>query len=93
MKLDIVCGGFATEMTDEQLEAVYGGGGAPLGLGGGGVGGGGGVAAGLSGSLASTERIHSFSVICDINIFSANLDLIPIVNIADCTNQICVNNN
>jgi len=64
------------ELTDTELEMVYGGT----------------VGVGASGSAASTERIHSFSVICDINIFSANLDLIPIVNIADCVNQTCANN-
>ena len=64
------------ELTDTELEMVYGGT----------------VGVGASGSAASTERIHSFSVICDINIFSTNLDLIPIVNIADCVNQTCANN-
>jgi hypothetical protein len=99
MKLESILGGFATEMTDEQLEAVYGGG-IGGGFGGGGFGGGGfggGIpvlaALGGSGSAATSERIHSFGLVCDISIFSANLDLIPIVNIADSTNQICANNN
>jgi bacteriocin-like protein len=63
------------QLTDEQLESVYGGG----------------VGVGAAGSLASSKRIHSFSVVCDISIFSANLDLIPIINIADQTTQICAN--
>jgi hypothetical protein len=87
MKLDIVRGGFASEMTDEQLEVVYGGGGAPLGvspvL----------AAIGGSGSAATSERIHSFSVLCDISVFSLNAVVLPIVNIADCTTQTCANNN
>jgi len=87
-------------MADEQLETIYGGGGgAPLGIGpggGGGVGpvGGGGVgpvAAGLSSSRAFDARVHSFSVVCDISVFSLNLILVPIVNIADQTTQICAN--
>lgn len=81
MKFDMTC----VEMNDEQLEAVYGGGGAPLGLGGGGLG------VGATESAASSERIHSFSVLCDINVFSLNLDLVPIVNIADCTTMVCAN--
>lgn len=76
------------EMNDEQLEAVYGGGGAPLGLGGGL---GGGLGVGATESAASSERIHSFSVLCDINVFSLNLDLIPVINIADCTTMVCAN--
>ena len=79
MKFDSVRGGFATEMTDEQLESVYGGWG------------GSGAAVGASASLAASQRIHSFSGICDINIFSLNAIVIPIINIADCTNQTCAN--
>ena len=75
MKFDSVRGGFATEMTDEQLECVYGGT----------------VGVGASASLAASQRIHSFSGICDINIFSLNAIVIPIINIADCTNQTCAN--
>jgi hypothetical protein len=76
------------ELTDTELEMVYGGGG----FGGGGFGGGS-VGAGAAGSLAASHRVHSFSVVCDISIFSANLDLIPIINIADCLNQTCANDN
>jgi hypothetical protein len=82
MKFDM-----AYEMNDEQLEAVYGGGGAPLGLGLGG----GSLGVGAAQSAASSQRIHSFSVVCDVNIFSLNLDLIPIINIATCTTQVCAN--
>ena len=78
MKFDIVS---SLELSDAQLEAVYGGWG------------GSGLGAAASGSVASSERVHSFSVLCDINVFSLNLDLIPIINIADCTNQICANSN
>jgi hypothetical protein len=66
-----------SELTDTELEMVYGGS----------------VGVGASESAATTERLHSFGIICDISIFSANLDLIPIVNIADCVNQTCANNN
>ena len=77
------------ELSDAQLESVYGGDGfgGPAGGLGGGVGpgllggpgflgaplGGFGVGASQSASAASAERIHSFSGFCDVNIFSANL--------------------
>ena len=80
MKLDIESLG-QKQLTDAELESVYGGWD------------GSGVGLGAAGSLASTERVHSFSVLCDINIFSLNLDLIPIVNIATQTTQICANSN
>jgi bacteriocin-like protein len=73
------------QLTDEQLEAIYGGGGAPLGvspvL----------AAIGGSGSQACDTRVHSFSVLCDISVFSLNAVVLPIVNIADQTTQTCAN--
>ena len=85
--MDMKCNTF--EMTDAQLEAVYGGGGAPLGLGLGGVG------AGFSTSQAAEARIHSFSGFCDTNIFSNNVIssvLKGVLNIANSNTQICANN-
>lgn len=95
------------ELQDAELERIYGGGGgfgpgfggglppvggpvggpvvAPVPVGGAGAG------AVASHSLASSQRIHSFSVVCDINIFSINAVIIPIINIANCLNQICAN--
>jgi|GEM_PF-1092896 hypothetical protein len=76
------------ELSDIELESVYGGdgvsgvpgvaglgAGAPLGgpLGGLLGGGGGSVGAASSLSAASSERVHSFSFTCDINTFSANI--------------------
>jgi hypothetical protein len=80
MKLTIESPG-QKQLTDAELESVYGGWG------------GSGVGVGAAGSLAASERIHSFSVVCDISIFSLNAVVLPIVNIADCTTQICANNN
>ena len=94
------------ELSDIELESVYGGdgvsgvpgvaglgAGAPLG---------GGLLGGLGGSLgvassrsaASSESVHSFSFTCDINTFSANIitgELKAILNIANCNTQICAN--
>lgn len=100
------------ELSDAQLESIYGGGGyggggpvpgAP-GLGGGGpvgasvpfggsapFGSGFGVGVAHSGAFASSERIHSFSVLCDINIFSLNVNVLNIISIASSTTQVCVN--
>jgi hypothetical protein len=88
MKLDIVS---SVELSDADLESVYGGDLGPgLGTGlGTGLGGDVGLAATQSG--ASSERVHSFSVTCDINIFSVNLILLPIINILAPTRQICAN--
>jgi mersacidin/lichenicidin family type 2 lantibiotic len=73
--LNALSANLASELTDVELESVYGGG---IGLGG-------------SHSSALSERIHSFSVLCDINIFSLNARLIPILSIASATNQTCAN--
>jgi hypothetical protein len=105
------------ELSDAQLQSIYGGGGfggggpvpgAP-GLGGGGpVGGvpfggsgpfgggaGFGVGVGHSGAWASSARIHSFSVICDVNVFSNNIitGVLSLINIANQNTQVCINNN
>jgi hypothetical protein len=77
------------ELSDIELESVYGGdgisgvpgvaglgAGAPLGgpLGGGLLGGlGGSLGVASSRSAASSESVHSFSFTCDINTFSANI--------------------
>jgi len=65
----------ASELTDVELESVYGG---SIGVGG-------------SLSSAASKRIHSFSVLCDINIFSLNAIVIPVLSIASSTNQACFN--
>lgn len=67
----------AGELSDVDLASVSGG---QVGVGG-------------SFSTAADRRIHSFSVTCDISIFSLNAIILPIVNIADCTTQICANQN
>jgi len=89
MKLDIVT---SLELSDVELESVYGSGGAPLGVP---VGlGGGDLGVGASTSQASSEHVHSFSFTCDINTFSANIitgELKGILNIANCNTQICAN--
>ena len=82
-------------LSDAQLESVYGGGGAPLGIAP--VGGGLGVGAGVgeSSSLASEERIHSFAGFCDFNMFSLNLislSHLGLTSILSPTTQICANN-
>ena len=78
MKLDIVR---AFDLSDAELESVYGAGGgalpggAPLGVGPvGGLGGGLGVGAGEASSVsaAASERIHSFAFACVRNLFSTN---------------------
>lgn len=81
-------------VSDAQLESVYGGGGFPLGLGPAGVGvpvGPATAGAAAASSQACETRVHSFSVLCDISIFSLNAIVLPIVNIANQTNQICAN--
>jgi len=127
-ELNMLPAGSASELTDAELESVYGAGGfggggpaggpggpgigggigpgggfgpggfgpggfGPGGFGPGGFGPGGGFGLGAAGSLASSARVHSFSVVCDINVFSLNAIVLPIVNIADQTTQICANNN
>lgn len=79
MRLDITgaSGEHLSELSDHELEAIYGGG----------VGAGAGSAA----SLATEERIHSFSVLCDISIFSLNAIVVPILSIANQVTQACLN--
>ena len=95
MKL-IVSNEFVTEMTEEQLETVYGSGGAPLGLGGGGLGLIGGAGGALSTSQSSEARVHSFAGFCDVNIFSNNLfgdsEISRLLSIANHNTQVCANN-
>jgi mersacidin/lichenicidin family type 2 lantibiotic len=74
-RLNALSTNLASELTDVELESVYGGS----------------VGLGASASLASDERIHSFSVLCDINIFSLNAIVIPVLSIASTTNQTCAN--
>lgn len=67
------------EVSDAELEAVYGGG----------------LGVGASDSFGSSTRIHSFAGRCDINIFSNNVlesELKRILSIANENTQICTNN-
>lgn len=72
------------ELSDAELESVYGG---ELGTG---------VGVGASASEASSTRVHSFAGMCDVNIFSNNVLrsglLFNLLHIANCTTQICANN-
>lgn len=58
------------ELSDAELEAVYGG---------------------NDWSWAHGEHIHSYSVICDISLFSINVNVLNIISIATSTTQVCVN--
>ena len=59
------------ELSDTELETVYGG---------------------TGWSDSHGERIHSYSVICDISLFSINVSVLNIISIATSTTQVCVNN-
>jgi mersacidin/lichenicidin family type 2 lantibiotic len=63
------------ELTDSDLESVYGGG----------------NSFGWSAGHSRTENIHSYAVICDINLFSLNVNLINIISIGNSVTQVCVN--
>ena len=74
-----------SELTDAELKAIYGG-----------VDGWGGLF-GTSASAASSEtRVHSFSLTCDINIFSLKVNVIAIdqvLGILSPHTQVCLNDN
>ncbi len=78
----------AGELKDTELTAVCGGGGpevSDLGVG----------AASSSSSASSERRTHSFSLLCDINIFSADVHVIGVdrlINIGSCETRPCINN-
>ncbi|HLI70043.1 MAG TPA: mersacidin/lichenicidin family type 2 lantibiotic [Ktedonobacteraceae bacterium] len=77
----------AGELANADLETIYGGGGAPFGLG---FGGPGGPAASSSGAFASDlERYHSIAVFCQEQAFSWNVN--SGLNFLAATNNICVN--
>ncbi len=95
------------ELTEAEMELVFGG------DGGGGGGGGGGVTpaapavfhhhtsihrstavvtTAVAGS--SVSHVHSFSVICDISVFSLSASVVALsnlLNIANCSRQTCIN--
>ena len=85
MKFDI---NSVSELSESELETIYGGGGGfgePVG----------GAGAASSSAFASERRIHSFSVLCDINLFSldANIIAIPqLIGILSPHTQVCLNN-
>lgn len=94
MKYDIQCGNLVADVADEQLEAVYGGGGAPLGVAP--AVGGLGVGVGASSSQVCDTHVHSFAGTCDINTFSSNTIsgwLYGLTSILNHHTQICVNSN
>ncbi len=71
----------AGELTSAELEAVYGGGGLPIGFPGSGS---------LAGSFASSrDSFHSFAVFCQDNLFSLNINSSP--NFLTPVNNVCVN--
>ncbi len=78
----------AGELGEKDLDMVCGGGGFEYN----------GFGAAASSSASATERetrVHSFSVICDINIFSADvhvLGLDRLINIGNCETRPCLNN-
>ena len=86
MKLDIVPTN-EIELTDAELEAVFGG--CHKNNGGGGNGGGGNGDGGCSYSYS--QSIHSYALVCDVNVFSINLSVVSLLNIASPTQQVCVN--
>ena len=86
----------AGELNDAELTLVCGGGGfggfeeGELGAAGGSA-----SSSSSSRSLSSEFRLHSFSLICDINIFSVEdhvVGLDHLINIAQCKKQVCINN-
>lgn len=71
MNFDIVTTNNELELSDAELENVYGG---------------------TDGAWSGGERIHSYSVICDISLFSINLNVLNIISIATSQTQVCINN-
>lgn len=71
MNFDIVTTNNELELSDAELENVYGG---------------------TDGTWGDGARIHSYSVICDISLFSINLSVLNIISIATSQTQFCVNN-
>ncbi len=75
----------AGELTDTELTDVCGGGGEELG----------GFGAAAASASSSERHIHSFSVLCDINVFSTErikvINIDDLFNIANSETQICVN--
>ena len=47
---------------------------------------------GFGHGFSHATHIHSYSVICDISLFSINVSVLNIVSIATSTTQVCVNN-
>ena len=99
----------AGELSDAEMEMVYGGGG--------GGGGGGGstpftpaapvfhrsfhvyhhstAVVATAAASGSETRVHSYSVLCDINVFSADVHIIGVdrlLNIGSCETRPCFNN-
>lgn len=62
------------ELTDAELESVYGG-----------------HSWSHSHVTVTRENFHSYALICDINVFSVNLPVLPILNIGNSNTVVCVN--
>ena len=73
------------ELTDAELESVYGGWSNDNGSS---------AAAAVAAAHSSSVRVHSFSLVCDISIFSLNAPglVINLANIASPNCQTCINN-
>jgi len=75
----------AGELSDADLTDVCGGGGEDVG----------GFGAAAASASSSERHIHSFSVLCDINVFSLErikvINIDDLINIANCKKQICIN--
>ena len=80
----------AGDLNEGEMNAVCGGGGyegyeSNYGVG----------AASSSSAFASEHRIHSYSVLCDINVFSADIHVLGLdrlINIGNCETRPCLNN-
>lgn len=71
MNFDTIATNNAIELSDAELENVYGGGDC---------------------CHSGGASVHSYSLICDVSLFSLNVSVLNIVNIATSQSQYCVNN-
>lgn len=69
MNFDTIATNNAIELSDAELENVYGG-----------------------HACCDNGSVHSYSLICDVSLFSLNVNVLNIVNIGTSQYQYCVNN-
>ncbi len=78
----------AGELGDAEMAAVCGGGGEDIGGNWAGIG-------ASSAASSNSRHTHSFSLLCDINVFSLDkakvIDVDGLLNIANCHKQLCAN--